>query len=252
MTAPIIKVSASAAEISTQLSVDVSRLSEERIAQSGRFVVAVSGGSLPSILSKELKNNSSVDWSKWHVFLADERCVPNTHADSNMFLLQKELLNAVPIPASQVHPINDSLLTSENGTCSDAETAAVAVDYKKQLESLFGSNIEFDLILLGMGPDGHTCSLFPGHLLLNVTSTSVAYLIDSPKPPPARITLTYPVLNAARHVFFVSTGEGKAEVLHDILVKGVVYPSGLVKPKSPVVWYLDKPAAKLLGSIASL
>ncbi|KAJ3029168.1 UNVERIFIED_CONTAM: 6-phosphogluconolactonase [Siphonaria sp. JEL0065] len=250
--APVIKVSASSAEISSQLSVDVAKLSAQRIAESGRFTVAVSGGSLPSILAKELKNNASVEWSKWHVFLADERCVPNIHADSNMFLLQKELFNAVPIPANQIHAINDSLLTSENGTCSDAETASIANDYKAQLESLFGSNIEFDLILLGMGPDGHTCSLFPGHLLLNVASTSVAYLIDSPKPPPARITLTYPVLNAAKHVYFVSTGEGKADVLYDILIKGVVYPSSLVKPQFPVVWYLDKPAAKLLGSVISL
>ncbi|KAJ3009753.1 UNVERIFIED_CONTAM: 6-phosphogluconolactonase [Siphonaria sp. JEL0065] len=249
---PLLKVSASSAEISSQLSVDVAKLSAHRIAETGRFTVAISGGSLPSILSKELKNNSSVEWPKWHVFLADERCVPNSHADSNMFLLQKELLNAVPIPSNQIHAINDSLLTSENGACSDAETASIANDYKTQLESVFGSNIEFDLILLGMGPDGHTCSLFPGHLLLNVTSTSVAYLIDSPKPPPARITLTYSVLNAAKHVYFVSTGEGKAEVLHDILIKGAVYPSGLVKPQSAVVWYLDKPAAKRLGSMSSL
>ncbi|KAI8610918.1 hypothetical protein BC830DRAFT_1172322, partial [Chytriomyces sp. MP71] len=74
---------------------------------------------------------------------------------------------------------------------------------------------------------------------------------DSPKPPPARITLTYPVLNAAKKVIFVSTGEGKAQVLHDILVKGSDYPSGRVKPATPVTWYLDAPAAKLLGSLAA-
>ncbi|KAJ3062917.1 6-phosphogluconolactonase [Podochytrium sp. JEL0797] len=254
---PVVRTFPTSNDISSALAADVAALSKAQIAATGRFVVAVSGGSLPTILAKDLVATPGVEWSKWHVFLADERCVPNSHPDSNMLLLRKELLSKVSIPINHVYPINDSLLTTDNGDCSDAETAAIARDYIAQLDTVFKEEIVFDLVLLGMGPDGHTCSLFPGHHLLNVTSTPVAYLTDSPKPPPARITLTYPVLNTARNVFFVSTGEGKAQVLHEILVKGdQTYPSGLVKTSNaPVVWYLDQPAAKLLpveGGVALL
>ncbi|ORY29460.1 6-phosphogluconolactonase [Rhizoclosmatium globosum] len=224
-----VKAFATSAAISTAIAADITTLSSSVIAATGRFVVAFSGGSLPSIVAKDLAKSGAVDWTKWHVFLADERCVPNTHKESNYALIKQELLSKVPIPASQIHPINDALLVSQDGACSDQETAAIADDYKNQLVSLFGSEdkIVFDLVLLGMGPDGHTCSLFPKHHLLRVTSTPIAYLTDSPKPPPARITLTYPVLNASQHVWFVSTGEGKAQVLKEILVDGVEYPSGL-------------------------
>ncbi|KAI8618408.1 Glucosamine/galactosamine-6-phosphate isomerase [Chytriomyces sp. MP71] len=225
---PIVKVLATSAAISQALATEVAALSAQRIAESGRFTVAISGGSLPAILCKDLANDSSVDWSKWIVFLADERCVPNDHPDSNLALIQKELLSKVGI--TNMHSINDALLVAKDGSCGNDETAKVAADYEQQLRFVFGANIVFDLILLGMGPDGHTASLFPGHRLLNVVhpATPIAYVVDSPKPPPARITLTYPVLNAAKKVIFVSTGEGKAQVLYDILLKGDDYPSGIL------------------------
>lgn len=109
-----------------------------------------------------------------------------------------------------------------------------------------------DLVLLGVGEDGHTCSLFPGHALLKETGIWVAPIRDSPKPPPQRITLTFPVLNAARHTGFVCTGAGKAPVVKNILEDGNSgqYPAGMVRPEAgdtTITWFLDKPAAAQLA-----
>ncbi|KAJ3214932.1 6-phosphogluconolactonase [Dinochytrium kinnereticum] len=225
--------------ISEDLNARVSIASSEAIASHGRFTVAISGGSLPSILSANLRDNKSIDWTKWHVFLADERCVPLAHPDSNYDLIKKSLLDFVSIPADQVYPIAENLI---------ADPAAAAVDYTEKLKKVFGAGgiPVFDMILLGMGPDGHTCSLFPGHPLLDEKSLWVASILDSPKPPPSRITLTYPVLNAAIDVVFVTTGDSKADVLHAILDKKEPYPSQRVAPRKPVIWMLDQPAASKL------
>ncbi|KAJ3300121.1 suppressor of los1-1 [Blyttiomyces sp. JEL0837] len=227
----VINVFESNAAISQALNQKVAHLSQEAIARWGKFTVAVSGGSLPTILSAELKKNATVDWAKWHVFLADERCVPLDHADSNCKLIKNELLAHVSIPANQVYPLNEEYA---------ADPAKAAEDYTEKLKRVFGTSgfPQFDLILLGMGPDGHTCSLFPGHPLLNEKTAWVSWLTDSPKPPPSRITLTYPVLNIARCVIFVSTGESKAEVLHNILDKAEPYPSQLGElPSSHIYLY---------------
>jgi 6-phosphogluconolactonase len=108
-----------------------------------------------------------------------------------------------------------------------------------------------DLVLLGVGEDGHTCSLFPGHALLNERGVWVAAIRDSPKPPPERITFTWPVLEAARHTAFVCTGAVKAAVVHNILREGnsAQYPAGMVRPAAgdaSVAWFLDGPAAAQL------
>ncbi|KAJ3101670.1 6-phosphogluconolactonase [Phlyctochytrium planicorne] len=227
------------AAISEDLDRRVSEASARAIASHNRFTVAISGGSLPTLLSAVLKSNKSVDWSKWHVFLADERCVPLKHADSNFALIKTALLDFVPIPPAQVYPIAEDLIGNPH---------LVAINYTVMLEGVFGKQgvPVFDLILLGMGPDGHTCSLFPGHPLLNEYSLWVTHITDSPKPPPSRITLTYPVLNAATEVIFVSTGDSKADVLHRILDLDEVLPSQRVRPKSPVIWIVDEGAASQL------
>uniref|UniRef100_A0A2K6K7V9 6-phosphogluconolactonase n=1 Tax=Rhinopithecus bieti TaxID=61621 RepID=A0A2K6K7V9_RHIBE len=150
------------------------------------------------------------------------------------------LLSRLPIPESQVITINPELPVEE-----------AAEDYAKKLRQAFqGDSIPvFDLLILGVGPDGHTCSLFPDHPLLQEREKIVAPISDSPKPPPQRVTLTLPVLNAARTVIFVATGEGKAAVLKRILEdqEENPVPAALVQPHTgKLCWFLDEAAARLL------
>ncbi|KAI9230531.1 MAG: glucosamine-6-phosphate isomerases/6-phosphogluconolactonase-domain-containing protein [Piptocephalis tieghemiana] len=236
-------------DVPADLSAYVSRLSREAIERHGLFTVAISGGSLPKQLSRDLVQDTTVDWSKWHVFFADERCVKLDHADSNYALVKEELLDKVSIPSSQVYPIDDSVVDSPQ---------EVASRYMDCLRGLFASKDSvkvpvFDLILLGMGPDGHTCSLFPDHPILEEDVEWVSYLTDSPKPPPSRITLTFPVLNHAKNVAFVATGAGKQEPLHRIFDLGDILPAGKVQPVTgELVWFLDEEAAKDLRGGADL
>lgn len=145
-------------------------------------------------------------WDKWIVFFSDERVVPLDHADSNYKAVHDVLLAhvrrlraadlQVPIPRENVIAIAPGL-----------ESRAAATAYEHELLRVLGAAPQLDLVLLGMGPDGHTCSLFPGHALLSETTAWVASLDDSPKPPPSRITLTMRALTAARNVAFACLGE---------------------------------------------
>lgn len=238
-------------EMSEALNFWVAGLAQVAIAKSDRFTIAISGGSLPSILGAKLSTNATIDWSKWHVFFADERCVPLCDPESNYDLARKHLFSKVSIPASNIYSIRNALV-------NDPEAAAK--DYAQQLKSVFFDASEgdddctkqvpvFDLILLGVGPDGHTCSLFPSHKLLDERSKIVASLEDSPKPPPSRITLTYTVLNAASAIAFIATGDSKSDVIHRIIDKGENLPSGRVKPSNgELYWFFDKAAVKMLST----
>ena len=160
--------------------------------------------------------------------------------------LYKKLLAETPIKVDQQF--------IEVAVNLDVESAAV--DYEDKLKSLMMMDRKehqhepprIDLLLLGMGPDGHTCSLFPGHDLLNEKEKLVAAIKDSPKPPPERITLTLPVLNNAKAVAFVSTGEGKKEMIKNILKdQNESFPATRVNPKDgELFWIIDKPAASML------
>jgi 6-phosphogluconolactonase len=176
----------------------------DAIAKRGRFTIALSGGSLPNNL-EPLAQHKDIEWDKWHVFFSDERIVPLDHADSNYAACAKAFLDHVPIKREQIHTIDTSLFTESTksdptGEPTDADKAEeeateIADEYEKQLVGCFAAGNSaryptFDLILLGMGPDGHTCSLFPGHELLSESSRWVAEIQDSPKPPKRRITLT--------------------------------------------------------------
>ncbi|KAK4704804.1 6-phosphogluconolactonase, partial [Phenoliferia sp. Uapishka_3] len=209
------------------------------------FKIAISGGSLPKVLGQDLIGREGVQWDKWEVFFADERVVPLDHPDSNYASVNEHLFSKVPIPKKNIHVIDVSLLDNPE---------AVADEYEKQMIATFvGSNAiafpRFDLILLGVGPDGHTCSLFPGHPLLEEMDGWVAYLDDSPKPPPIRITLTYPVLNHAYRVAFVATGAGKQEILQKALDRPEEgLPCSRVKVISPglTYWFADNAATELV------
>ncbi len=177
------------------------------------------------------------------IYFCDERVVPLDHEDSNFRACNEAFLSHVPIPRSQIHTIDESLLD---------DLDELADEYEKQLIQSFAQMNAarfpvFDLILLGMGPDGHTCSLFPGHELLSESDRWVAYLDDSPKPPSKRITFTYPVINHAYRVAFVVSGESKQDMLHAVLdepEEGL--PCSRVRPAPPglVFWFADAAAAK--------
>lgn len=182
-----------------------------------------------------------------HVFYADERVVHLDHEDSNHKLCHDSLWSKVPIPPSNIHTID---VPSESNPDS-LDIDELADQYEKKLIAEFAQKDAarfpvFDLILLGIGPDGHTCSLFPGHQLLSEEDRWVAPIVDSPKPPPRRLTLTYPVVNHAARVAFVATGEGKVDVLSTILDKPEEgLPASRVKPAFPgnVYWFVDDAAS---------
>ena len=213
-------------------------------------MVAVSGGSLPATLSKALlaPDNGTLEdkpqFSKWEIFFADERAVPLDHEDSNYGLLKKDLIDKIP-PTSgspQVHGIDVEVLDN---------TQEISDRYQDLLMSKFAGKDSvrlpaFDLILLGCGPDGHTCSLFPGHALLRETGSWTAAIEDSPKPPPRRITLTLPVVTHAHKIAFVATGGGKKDILKQILEtdEGRSLPCGLINEQAgdKVSWFTDSAA----------
>lgn len=219
------------------------------ISRHGVFKVAVSGGSLPSTLARALLAPSGnpadeLHLDKWEIFFADERAVPLDHADSNYALLKSEFLDKIPEAAGKptVHPIDPAHL---------GDTQELADQYEQALVRSFASRDSvklpiFDLILLGCGPDGHTCSLFPGHELLRERTAWVAPIEDSPKPPSKRITLTLPVVTHAVHVAFVATGGGKKGIMKDIFEGGTELPCALVNEDTGdrCTWFVDHAAVE--------
>lgn len=230
--------------LSSALASFIVKAQKESIEKKGRFTVALSGGSLPKQL-KGLINNPGVRWDKWQVFYADERVVPLDHPDSNHHLCATEIFQRVPIPPANIHTLDPALL-DDLEELSDAYEKELIREFAQKDSARFPV---FDLILLGIGSDGHTCSLFPGHELLAEEDRWVAYLEDSPKPPPRRITFTYPVLNHAARVAFVATGEGKADVLSTILDRPEEgLPASRVRPVHPgqLYWFVDDNASAKL------
>jgi len=190
----------------------VVNIANDAIASHGRFTVAFAGGSLPKQLCPGLIALSErIDFSKWHVFFGDERFVSRDHEESTWRVFNDMLFSKVPIPAEQIYTLHDL----PEGTT----LAAAGAWYEECLLKYKGEDgsVALDLLFCGMGPDGHTCSLFPGHPLLDVHDKLVATISDSPKPPPERVTITFPVIQAARTVMFVAVGAGKANMLPLIL-----------------------------------
>ncbi|KAF1951697.1 6-phosphogluconolactonase [Byssothecium circinans] len=212
------------------------------------FRVAVSGGSLPKTLGqallKETTGEGKVQFDKWEIFYADERAVPLDHADSNHKLVKEEILDKAPaeLGTPKVYPIDVRYLD---------DVQELADQYEKTLVSVFAQRDSvklpmFDLILLGCGPDGHTCSLFPGSPLLRESDAWVLQISDSPKPPPKRITLSLPVVTHGIKVAFVATGGGKKDIMKQIFDtdEGRQLPCGLVNSgaNEKVSWFVDYPA----------
>lgn len=217
-------------------------LSQDAVSSGKRFTVALSGGSTPrrffSLLSSS-PYQEKIQWSSTHFFWADERCVPKEAPESNYHLAQSEFLSNVPVPEENIHRI-----MGEN----NPEQAAR--EYEDCLRKFFANHPipVFDLIVLGVGADGHTASLFPGSVVIR-EQMRLAVPVYAASPKPSRVTLTLPVLNNAACVLFLASWRTKAAVLHEILEDGNPkrYPAGLVRPvHGRLTWLIDREAASML------
>ncbi len=218
--------------LSQQAAQLIVRLAAESVVTHGRFTIALAGGSTPRKLYSLLGNEpsrSQIDWALVEVFWSDERCVPVDDAESNFRMAQEAFLSQVPIAENQIHRMH--------ADWPDHDAAAQA--YVIEMRRVFGTDgiPSFDLIQLGLGPEGHTASLFPHQAALHEQERLV--------------TFTPPLLNAARHVLFLVTGSDKADAVHEV-IEGEYnpdeYPAQIVHPPhGEVTWMLDTAAASKLS-----
>jgi 6-phosphogluconolactonase len=231
------------AEQAARLIVDTAR---QALSQRGHFTLALSGGSTPEKTYTRLARPDlagQIDWNRTELFFGDERFVPRDDSRSNYHLARRTLLDHIPIPAGNIHPVPTEL----------PDPAAAAAAYAATLASRFPTSAgppEFDLILLGLGDDGHTASLFPGQPSLAVRDRWVIACPPGVLPPPVdRVTFTFPVLNAARHVAFLVAGANKVGVVRDVLAGAPpeVHPAAGVRPmQGQLTWMLDSAAGQFV------
>ncbi len=238
----MIRVFKSIPELITAMANDVVANARQAIAAYGEFNMVLSGGSSPKKLYETLASSDykhKIEWGKVNFFFGDERYVPVDDPENNSHMARISLLNALSIPKSNIFSINTSLLPDE-----------AARDYSSQIVSHFkGKESIFDLILLGLGGNSHTASLFPHTTVLHETSPSVRAVFLKEKSI-YRITMTAPLINQARNIAFLVYGKSKAEAVQHVLEdedNPEQYPAQLIQPKhGSLQWYLDEEAASLL------
>jgi 6-phosphogluconolactonase len=238
---PFVSVFDDAASLADDAALQFADVAREAIEERGLFRVALAGGTTPAGLYRHLVVEpfvSVIRWASVHVFWGDERCVPECSADRNDLGAREAFISLVPLPPENVHPIPASLPDG-------------ASRYEETLRSAFGGSDlavpRFDLVLLGIGPDGHTASLFPGQASLEEQQRLAVRVLNAPKPPRERITLTLPVLNAARAVTFLAAGSEKADAVKKAIAGDPSIPAGLVRPHNGrLSFFLDPEAAARL------
>lgn len=191
---------------------------QQAVAEYGSFLIVLAGGGTPKSVY-ELLSKEPADWANWHVYHNDDRCLPVDHPERNSLMARQAWLNHVSIPAAQIHDI-----PAELGNIAGAKAYA---------QTLAGVRT-FDLVLLGLGEDGHTASLFPGQAVDN--SADAVPVFDAPKPPPERITISQKRLSNTHEVMFLVTGAGKQEAV-DNWRSGVAIPATLITPENGVDVY---------------
>jgi 6-phosphogluconolactonase len=249
MTAPILVVCENADELANRAADFIVESARQSIAERGCFSLALSGGSTPEktyTLLAEPAHSAAIDWAKVFVFFADERFVAGDDPRSNFGLAQRTLLARVPLPSAQVFAI----------PVYGESAAQCAAQYAEILARWFATPGEsvpprLDLILLGLGEDGHAASLFPGAAALAVGDAWVTWSPPGRLPPPVdRITLTYPVLNAARRVAFLVAGANKAATLQEVVEQHASReqrPAAGVQPADgTLTWFVDRDAVQSL------
>jgi len=211
------------------------------IMKQGRFTVAFSGGSTQPGLYKRLASGAfakHLDWSRVHIFWSDERCVPPSNEHSNYRLAAEALITHVPIPKANVHRIKGEIPPEE-----------AAAEYERDLRDCLGAQVGFDLVVLGLGEDGHTASLFPSSPAVEEGERwAVAVAAPDIEPRVPRVTLTLPVINASNRIAFIVTGASKNAIVGEILAAAddsrPRCPAALVKPKGEIMWFLDQAAGQ--------
>ena len=211
-----------------------------------KVTVSLSGGSTPKLLFEILANDftASVDWSKVHFFWGDERCVPPTDPESNFGVADRLFLSKIEIPDKNIHRVH-----------GEDDPASERVRYSQTIEENVGRNESgvpsFDIMLLGMGGDGHTASIFPAEIEF-LRSNRVCEVASHPESGQRRITVTGKIINASKHVFFLVTGTGKADVLSEIIGKTgsyASYPTSHISPSGGSTFYVDQAAAAKLSNV---
>jgi 6-phosphogluconolactonase len=235
MPAPIIKKYPDAASLAENIA---QWLTAEALSKD-RFSIALSGGSTPKRLYELLATPAFVDrfpWDRTHLFWGDERFVPHDDKDSNYRMTREAMLDHVPLPAGNIHPVPFT-----------GDIAAAAASYTQTLKDYFGdvqagpAHPLFDVALMGLGEDGHTASLFPGSVALQETHAWVLPVTDGGVKQP-RITLTYPVFAATKKVAFLVEGQAKASILAAVLGGDHRYPSARVTALDELIWFTDEAA----------
>lgn len=228
--------------LSASLAEWINKYIQQVLAKQDRFTFVLSGGSTPKALYALLAESpykESIPWEKLHFFWGDERAVPFEDSRNNAKMCYEELLDKVPVKAENIHIMRTDITPEES-----------AAEYEQIVKSYFnGSETTFDFVLLGMGDDGHTLSLFPGtEVIHEQNALATSFFLQAQDM--YRITLTAPVVNNAACVAFLAAGAGKAEVLKQVLKgeKNVdLYPSQIIQPeKGQLHWFVDEAAAALL------
>jgi 6-phosphogluconolactonase len=235
------------AEICRTAAGEIQRWADRTATATKPFTIALSGGSTPrglhTLLANEPTIRDGLPWQNWHFFWGDERHVPPDHPQSNYRMAYDTLLSIAPVPAENIHRV----------PAEEPDAAVAAEKYEQELRAFFeleaGQLPRFDCILLGMGPDGHTASLFPATEALHETKRLVtANWVEKFKA--YRITLTVPVLNRAGLVIFLVSGVEKAEALKEVLqgdYRPELFPAQLIQPgPEKLLWIVDRAAARLL------
>ena len=198
----------------------IADMANQCIQEQGSFHIVLTGGNTPRAIYRELQL-ANTDWSAWHVYMGDERCLPEGDAERNDHMASETLLSHVLIPATQKHMI-PAQLGAEEGA--------------QRYREVISKYDSFDLVLLGFGEDGHVASLFPGHE--HDEAALVVPVHDSPKPPPDRISLTAQVLSSGLHTWFLVAGEGKRDALTRWLADDDI-PANRIRPDNGVDIFTD-------------
>jgi 6-phosphogluconolactonase len=198
---------------------------EHAIADHGSFKLVLAGGSTPEKVYRLLAQ-AEADWANWHIYYGDERCLPADHVDRNSLMATQAFLEKVAIPKSQIFTIPAEL---------GPELAA------QQYQQIVADAVPFDMVLLGMGEDGHTASLFPGHQHQQDELAHAVY--NSPKPPPERVSISAKALSNTQQLIFLITGANKQEAVKNWRL-GLDLPVATILPENPVDIYIDRDAYK--------